>query len=143
MRRSSPRVHTLALHLRARRLSGTQPKPSVMADSSLLDVTVDSSGAVPDRLESSAELLLAAEVAGDALAAVDLEALGSEPLSAAVDAERLGAALGRPAGHLVVRRVVGEDAADGLAGAVAREAAGRACARATRVAVQRFEDGPS
>lgn len=112
-----------------------------MADSSLFDVA-DSSGGngALDRLDASPELLLVAQVAGDALEAVDFDALqAGASLEEAVDAEHLGAALARPAGHLLVRRAVGDAAGDGLAGAVAREAAGRAGARAARVAVERFE----
>lgn len=93
-----------------------------------------------DRLDTGLELVMAAEVIGEALEAIDVEALrAGASLEEAVDAERLGAAIGRPAGHLLARRMVGDAAGDGLAGTVAREAAGRAGARAVSVAVERLE----
>lgn len=103
----------------------------------------DSSDADPEsspRLEKGLQLLFAAEVAEEAVEAVDLEALrAGDPLKDAVDAERLGAALGRPVGRALAQRVVGDAAVDGYAGLVAREAAGRAGARACHVALERAD----
>lgn len=111
-----------------------------MVDRSLLDVASGGDESSTDTIETSLELLLAAEVVGDALEAVDFDALrAGAPLERAVDAETLGAALGRPAGHLLARRVIGDSVGDGLAGTVGREAGGRAGARVVRVAVERFE----
>lgn len=112
-----------------------------MEDRSPFDVAANGSTESSfDELDAGFELVMAAEVLGDALEAIDIEALRSgASLEQAVDAERLGVALGRPAGHLLARRVVGDAAGDGLAGTVAREAAGRAGARAVRVAVDRLE----
>lgn len=112
-----------------------------MADSSLFDVVAGSDAdGTRDRLDAGSELLLVAQVASDAIEAVDVDELrAGGGLEEALDAEHLGAALGRPAGHLLVRRTVGVDADEGLAVAVAREAAGRAGARAARVAVERFD----
>lgn len=112
-----------------------------MADRSLFDVAGggDESSST-DTLEMGFELLLVAEVAGDVLEAVDFDALrDGTSFEEAVDAESLGAGLGRPAGHLLARRAIGDAAGDGLAGTVAREAGGRAGARVVRVAVERFE----
>ena len=112
-----------------------------MVDRSLFDVASDGDdGSSTDALETSFELLLAAEVVGDALEAVDFDALrAGVPLEQAVDAETLGAAIGRPAGHLLARRAIGDAAGGGLAGTVAREAGGRAGARVVQVAVERLE----
>ena len=112
-----------------------------MEDRSPFDVAADgSTGSTLDELDAGFELVMAAEVLGDALEAIDIEALrGGASLEQAVDADRLGAALGRPVGHLLARRMVGDAAGDGIAGTVAREAAGRAGARAVRVAVDRLE----
>lgn len=103
----------------------------------------DSSDADPEsspRLEEGLQLLFAAGVAEEAVEAVDLEALrAGDPLEDAVDAERLGAALGRPVGRALAQRVVGDAAVDGYAGLVVREAAGRAGARACRVALERAD----
>ena len=103
-----------------------------MADSSDVD-----RGSSP-RLEQGLQLLFAAEVAEEAVEAVDLDALrAGTPLEEAVDADRLGAALGRPVGRALAKRAVGDAAADGYAGLLAREVAGRAGARACRVALER------
>lgn len=112
-----------------------------MADRSPFDASSGgSTESSLDRLDTGLELVMAAEVIGEALEAIDVEALrAGASLEEAVDAERLGAAIGRPAGHLLARRVVGDAAGDGLAGTVAREAAGRAGARAVSVAVERLE----
>lgn len=116
-----------------------------MKDRSPFDVPADGSTESPlDGLDSALELVMAAEVLGEALEAIDVEALSAgASLEQAVDAERLGVALGRPAGHLLARRVVGDAAGDGLAGTVAREAGRRAGARAVSVAVERFEYTPT
>lgn len=92
------------------------------------------------RLETGLKLLFAAEVAQEAASAVDLEALrAGDPLEEAVDAERLGAALGRPVGRALAQRAVGEATSEGYAGLVAREVAGRAGARVCRAAVERAD----
>lgn len=110
-----------------------------MVDSSLPDL-VRGDGSSVEALETGFELLLAAEVVGDALEAVDFEDLRTgASLEQAVDAQQLGAALGRPAGHVLARRAIGDAAGDGLAGRVAREAGSRAGARVVSVAVERFE----
>lgn len=111
-----------------------------MVERSLFDVAGGDESSSTDTLETGLELLLAAEVVDDVLEAVDFDALrAGAPLERAVDAETLGAALGRPAGHLLARRAIGDAVGDGLAGTVAREAGGRAGARVVRVAVERFE----
>lgn len=127
--------------MRARRLSPVKPNLQAMEDRSPFDVPTDGSTGSPfDELDAGLELVMAAEVLGDALEAIDVQAIrAGASLDQAVDAERLGVALGRPAGHLLARRVVGDAAGDGIAGTVAREAAGRAGARAVRVAVDRLE----
>ena len=112
-----------------------------MEDRSPFDVSPDgNTESSLDGLETGLEPVMAAEILVDALEAIDVEALrAGASLEQAVDADRLGAALGRPAGHLLARRVVGDTAGDGLVETVAREAAGRAGARAVSVAIERFE----
>jgi hypothetical protein len=112
-----------------------------MVDRSLSHVASDGdAGSSADTLETGFELLLAAVVVGEALAAVDFDALrAGAPLERAVDADTLGAALGRPAGHLLARRAIGDAAGDGLAGTVGREAGARVGARVVEIAVERFE----
>jgi hypothetical protein len=104
-----------------------------MADSS--DVGNESS----PRLEKGLQLLFAAEVAEEAVDAVDLQALrAGAAVEEAVDPERLGSALGRPVGRALAQRAVG-DAAEGYVGVLVREAVGRAGARACRVALERVD----
>lgn len=111
-----------------------------MVERSLFDVAGGDESSSTDTLETGLELLLAAGIVDDVLEAVDFDALrAGASLEEAVDAETLGAALGRPAGHLLARRAIGDSAGDGLAATVAREAGGRAGARVVRVAVERFE----
>jgi hypothetical protein len=92
------------------------------------------------RLEKGLQLLFAAEVAEEAVDAVDMQAVrAGAPVDDAVDPEQLGSALGRPLGRALAHRAVGDVAADGYPGMKIREAAGPAGARACRVALERVD----
>lgn len=93
-----------------------------------------------DRIETGLGLLFAADVAGDVLDAIDLEKLrAGEPVDRAVDVERLGGALGQPAGRLIARGLLRDVARGSLGGVIVREIAGQAGARAVRSAIERAD----
>lgn len=128
----NPRAHRRRLHLLARRLPDEHPKCRAMADSS----DADHESSSPERGHL---WLFAGEVAEEAVEAIDVEGLrAGDPLEAAVDAERIGAALGRPLGRALAQRAVG-DAVDEYAGRLEREVAGRVGARDCRAALERAD----
>ncbi|WP_129113074.1 hypothetical protein [Halegenticoccus tardaugens] len=92
------------------------------------------------RVESSLNALFVVQVAEEILEAVDFEALRvGEAYERAVDRERLGEALGRPAGRVVAQRMVHQVAGGGLAGILGREIAGQVGALVFRTALRRAD----
>lgn len=85
-------------------------------------------------------MLLAAEVARDVAAAIDVEQLESgASLDQAVEYRQLGSAIGRPAGRLVANGAMRGALKGGVGGLVIREAASRAGAAVLRTALQRTD----
>lgn len=93
-----------------------------------------------DALERGLDVLLAAEVTRDVAAAIDLEQLrAGASMAEAVDLADLGAAIGRPAGRLVVEEVSRGRLGGGVAGLVAREVASRGGATVVQAALERVD----
>lgn len=104
-------------------------------------VTEDTQSASLDRIEELLAAVFAAEVARELMEAIDFEAiLRDEATMEAVDVEKLGDAIGRPLGRLLVRRMVDSEGTLGVASKrLGSAAGGRIASEGLRALIENVE----